>query len=266
MNVTKHVLNTYLQNRALGVSTGHVYEVKRFLFKFLSATNWRVDFNSTLDYLNNIRVNKSQAYYSKQTFQIIKFLNYLDLPWAKKIERPQPVHYQPIKVSDEQVKDAIAYFKGDNQTIALIHLGCDSGLRAEELYQLKIENIDLGNRTVYVKHDPKNGQSTKTGVSRQSFFTGKTAKLLTIYFESFNKQNRKRHLFNKITMERKFRQSPIRCKMTRHVFSSRWERALGPSGAKAVLMGHSNKTVDCSHYLSLTTEELHNIYDQVIKW
>ena len=258
------MLNTYLQNRALGVSTGHVYEVKRFLFKFLSATNWRVDFNSTLDYLNNIRVNKSQAYYSKQTFQIIKFLNYLDLPWAKKIERPQPVHYTPIRVSDEQVNEAIAQSKGDLQMIALIKLGCDSGLRAEELYQLKIENIDLGNRTVYVKHDPKNGQSTKTGVSRQSFFTGKTAKLLNIYFELFNKQNRKKHLFNKITMERKFKQSPIRVKMLRKVFSTRWERNLGPSGAKAVLMGHSNKTVDTSHYMNLDNIELKDVYDRVM--
>ena len=113
----KHVLNTYMANRSLSVSPGHAYEVKRFLYKFLCAVNWRVEFSSTLEYLNGIKLNKSPAYYNKQFFQIVKFLIYLDLPWAKKIEHPQTVQYTPMRVPEGQVSDALATFKGDLQIL-----------------------------------------------------------------------------------------------------------------------------------------------------
>ena len=260
------MLNTYMANRSLSVSPGHAYEVKRFLYKFLCAVNWRVEFSSTLEYLNGIKLNKSPAYYNKQFFQIVKFLTYLDLPWAKKIEHPQTVQYTPMRVPEGQVSDALATFKGDLQMTALIHLGCDSGLRAEELYQLRIEDIDLIKRTIYVRHDPTNGQTTKTGIGRVSFFTNKTASILHKYIIEFNGQNQKKHLWNKITMERKFRQSPIRLKLLRKVFSSRWDRKGGQTSIKKILMGHSLRgDVDLIHYNYQSEEDLKRIYDKVMK-
>lgn len=194
----------------------------------------------------------------------MKFLVYLDLPWAKKIEHPQTVHYTPVRVPEDHLFSTAAIFKSDLQMTSLIHLGCDSGLRAEELYQLRLEDIDLENRIVYVRCDENHTVKNK-GSIRISFFTNRTARILQKYFTEFKRQNRKRNLWNEITIEKKFRQAPIRCKLLRKVFSSRWEKNLGPSGAKAALMGHANKTVDTSHYLSLSDNELREIYDRVMK-
>ncbi len=77
----------------------------------------------------------------------------------------------------------IQYFK---QIQTLVLLGSSSGMRAEELYQLNQDDIDLDNRIVHINHNPLNGQTTKTQRSRVSFFTEGTKQALSEYLDFFN--------------------------------------------------------------------------------
>jgi integrase len=55
-------------------------------------------------------------------------------------------------------------------------------MRAEELYQLELKDIDLQKRTVKISHNPSSGQTTKTGKSRISFFNKEAWYALQDYF------------------------------------------------------------------------------------
>ena len=71
------------------------------------------------------------------------------------------------------MKDALSFFENHEyfkQIKAIVLLGCSSGMRVEELYQLTLEDIDIPNRDVRINHNPDTGQSTKTKRSRISFF------------------------------------------------------------------------------------------------
>ena len=69
-------------------------------------------------------------------------------------------------------------------------------MRAEELYQLKSDDIDLEKRIIYINHNQSNGQSTKTKQSRVSFFSMDTQKILKDYVEYFNNGNSLTKLFS----------------------------------------------------------------------
>jgi len=78
------------------------------------------------------------------------------------------------------------YFK---QIKAIINLGIYSGLRAEELYQLRLDNFDSDNCIVLVNHNPNLGQSTKNKKSRVSFYNSKTRDILKDTLTGFRAQN-----------------------------------------------------------------------------
>ena len=146
----------------------------------------------------------------------------------------------------------------------MISLGCDSGMRAQEIYQLEQDDIDLSNRTVYIKHEPWNGKTTKTGQSRVSFFTERTAQIIREYLTYFNNGSTLKSLFSKTHVERAMSKAPIRCKDLRKYFSSEWERRNGNHQVKERLMGHSLKSVDARHYSYLDDQELKKVYSIVM--
>jgi len=148
---------------------------------------------------------------------------------------------------------------------AIIYLGISSGLRAEELYQLTPNDIDIHNRIIHVNHDPNNGQSTKTKRSRVSFYTEETKDILDEYLTHFNNNKNLKKLFYQSRMERLFRNTPIRVKHLRKYFSQEWDRRGGPTSIKKILMGHSLKgDVDLMHYNSQSPEDLKSIYNKVM--
>jgi integrase/recombinase XerD len=73
-------------------------------------------------------------------------------------------------------------------------------------------------------------------------------------------------LFPQRTIERAFKDSPIRVKDLRKAFSQEWTRRHGDTGVKKILMGHSLKgDVDLMHYNYQSEEDLKAIYDKVMK-
>lgn len=90
------------------------------------------------------------------------------------------------------------------QIKALILLGATSGLRAEEIYQLKPEDINLEERMVQVVHNLSNNQSTKTGKSRISFFTDITKEAIQKYFDYYDTECNYSRLFPQTAISRLF--------------------------------------------------------------
>lgn len=78
-------------------------------------------------------------------------------------------------------------------------------MRAEELYQLTLDDINLDTRTMMINHNPNNGQSTKTKRSSVSFSTDDAKQALTEYFEFYQHYNDLKCLFSQSYIERLFR-------------------------------------------------------------
>jgi integrase/recombinase XerD len=138
-------------------------------------------------------------------------------------------------------------------------------MRAEELYQLTPQDIDLVNREVRINHNPDNGQTTKTQRSRISFFSLEAKEALTEYLEYFNNGSRLKILFCQSHLSRMFKESPVKIKDFRKYFSQEWDRRGGPTSIKKILMGHSLRgDVDLSHYNYQSEEDLREIYEKIM--
>jgi integrase/recombinase XerD len=192
----------------------------------------------------------------------------LGVDWANEITLPKDPTVKIKRIDSSDITTTINLFKKSThflQLKALIMLGITSGLRAEELYQLNPEDIDLNKRIVRVNHNPQNGQTTKTKYSRISFFTKETQSILEKYFPYYNNDSEYSRLFAQTTITRLFSSAPIRVKHLRKYFSQEWDRRGGPTSIKKILMGHSLKgDVDLQHYNAQSEEDLKRIYDNVM--
>ena len=196
-------------------------------------------------------------------------MQYLDIDYLDKIKIISEPISTPKRVTKEEIKETIKYFKGNKnykQIKALVLLGANSGLRAQELYQLQQGDIDIEARTVYINHNRDKGQSTKTGRSRISFFTEHARVALNEYISEFCNGFRLEHLFGKYHLEQLFKDAPIRVKDLRKAFSQEWTKKGGNYAVKEILMGHSiKKSVDLQYYTILTNEELKRVYDKIMR-
>jgi integrase/recombinase XerD len=130
-------------------------------------------------------------------------------------------------------------------------------MRAEEFYQLRIADIDIDNRIVFINQDLSNGQNTKTKQSRISFFTNETKLELEEYITYFQNNIGLKKLFSQSHISRLFKDAPIKVKDLRKYFSQVWDRRGAPTSIKKILMRHSLKgDVDLMHYNAQSTEDL----------
>ena len=251
-----------------GISKQWEYQCTQWLKDYLSYVDWKINEIKTLEYFQHLKNTESLVYYKKKVYQIRKFLDYLKVEWASSIKLPADPEYHPKRVSQDTIQQTLSYYEGHQffkQIKAIILLGCSSGLRAEELYQLTPNDIDLENRIVRVNHNPMNGQTTKTQRSRVSFFNRTAQEVLVVYLENFRNGDGLKTLFCQSHLTRIFRDSPIKIKDFRKYFSQEWDRRGGPTSIKKILMGHSTRSdVDLSHYNCQSEEDLKKIYDKVM--
>ena len=246
--------------RLAGVSEKHIKEVNRFLIRYLRHVKNQIEKSVSIRYFNTLKDRYSTSSYRKEVYQILKFLRYLKCDWIDEIKLPPKPTYYPKYISKESIDATLGHFKNDNYYTrfkSLILLGLDSGMRAEELYQLTNEDINLNDRIVHINHNPNNDQSTKTKMSRISFFTEGTNQALIEYFEFFNNNKTLTTLFPQSWIERQFRDTPIRVKHLRKYFSQEWDRRGDPTPIKKILMGLSLRNdVDLMHYNAQSEEDL----------
>jgi len=256
----------YLSLRSIeGISKSWLSQIKLYLGYFLKFVDWKIDEDKTIQYCKHLSDNYSTTYYRKQIFQVRRFLDYLKVEWAKEIRLPPEPCYTPKRITKEDILTTLSYFENHEyylQIRALILLGTTSGMRAEELYQLAPDDIDLENRTVSINHNPSKGQTTKTGKSRVSFFNKETLQALNEYFDYFNNGSELKNLFTQSHITRIFKDSDVKVKDLRKFFSQEWDRKGGSTGIKKILMGHSGD-VDLYHYNAQNEEDLKKMYDKV---
>lgn len=239
-----------------------------WLRQYLNFVGWKVNETMTLEYLKKIKQESSVTYYRKKVLQIRRFLEYKKVSWARSLSIPREPEHLPPRIVSGVVPEVLKryedhqYFK---QIKAIVLLGSTSGLRAEEIYQLYLEDIDIEHRTVRVNHNPSKGQTTKTQRSRISFFTTETQQALRDYLEFYNNGSGLTRLFGTNHMVDIFYNSPIKVKDFRKLFSQEWDRRGGPTSIKKILMGHSLRgDVDLMHYNAQSPEDLKSIYDKVM--
>ena len=229
---------------------------------------WEINEVKTLEYIKNLQNHYSNCGFRKMVYQIRKFLQHLKIDFADSIQPPKEQEYTPVRITSEDIKKTLDYFKEHERELqinALIHLGKDSFARAEELYQLEPQDIDLNERKIKIIHNPEIGRHTKNKKNRVSFFTEKTAQILKKYLNFYNNGCDYPKLFNERALQDAFRNAPIRVKHLRKYASSEWSRKGGSSSVKKILMGHSTRNdVDLQHYCNLTESELRNVYDKVM--
>jgi len=198
---------------------------------------------------------------------IKKFLLHLGVDWANEVVLPKDPVNSIKHIDTRDIVHAINSFNNSKHSLqlkALILLGATSGLRAEELYQLQPSDIDLGNRTLHVNHNPKNGQSTKTGKSRISYFNSEAQQIYSEYIEYFEKETTFKQLFSQTHITHLFRDCSLKVKDLRKYFSQEWDRRGGPTSIKKIIMGHSLRgDTDLMHYNCQSEEDLKQIYDKV---
>jgi len=269
LNVNKEKLDEFIGLCKIGgLSAEWSYVVEHFITTYLNELNWSIDKKKTIEYLTTINTKHSTSYYRKITYQIRKFLTYLKIDWANDIHPPSEPIYLPKRITKENIQNTLTYFNDNSyykQIKALILSGCSSGIRAEEIYQLTIDDIDLNNRIVHINHNPKNGQSTKTKISRISFFNKDAKDALYEYLTYFYNDGQLKQLFSQSHITRIFRDAPIKVKDLRKYFSQEWDIRGGPTSIKKILMGHSLKgDVDLMHYNYQSEGDLKRIYDKIM--
>ena len=262
-------LDKYLSFRAInGICEEWLYSIKNWLEEYLNYVNGTITVDKTLEHIKDLKSRCSQSYYRKRVYQIRKYLTYLGIEWAKDISPPPEPFYYAKRVSKDDINQTLIYFKSHKYFIqfkALILLGATSGLRAEELYQLTRNDIDLENKIIHINHNPSNGQTTKTRRSRISFFSEEAKQAILDYLHLFHEDKRLKCLFSQSHIKRMFRDAPIRVKDFRKFFSQEWDRQGGPTSIKKILMGHSLRgDVDLMHYNYQSEEDLKKIYDKVM--
>jgi len=251
-----------------GVTLKHRKEVERALKNYTKYILFTIDKQKSLTYFKNLKENYSVKYYKKQLYSIKKFLLHLGVDWANEIALPKDPVVKIKRIDKNEIISTINSFKKSKHCLqleSLILLGSSSGLRAEELYQLKPEDIDLKNRIVRVNHNPQQGQTTKTQCSRVSYFNKEASGVLEEYLSYYNNGCNYSQLFPQTMLTRLFNKAPIRVKHLRKYFSQEWDRRGGPTSIKKILMGHSLKgDVDLMHYNAQSEEDLKRIYDKVM--
>jgi integrase/recombinase XerD len=259
----------YLVRRDIeGLSAQWQYQCTQWLKDYLNTVKWEINEDKTLAYIQKLKNETALIYYKKKVYQIRKFLEYLKVDWTSTIKLPADPEYTPKRVSVYDIQQVLLHYENHQffkQIKAIILLGCSSGMRAEELYHLTPNDINLDQRIVHINHNPLNGQTTKTQRSRISFFNVDTQTALSEYLDYFNNGNQLKVIFCQSHLIRTFKDSPVKIKDLRKFFSQEWDRRGGPTSIKKILMGHSLKgDVDLMHYNCQSEKDLKNIYDKVM--
>jgi len=266
---TREKLIEFLKLRKIeGNSKLWLYQIEIFLEKYLDYVKWKINKETTLEYISMLQEKYSIAFYKKNVYQIKLFLAYLGTEWQSLIKLPNDPEYVPKRVALEDIRNTLTHFEKHQyyrQIKAIVLLGTTSGMRAEELYQLQPQDIDIEKQMVKINHNPNIGQTTKTQRSRISFFNQDAKKSLSEYLEYFNNGNGLGVLFGHSHLSHLFRDSPVKIKDFRKFFSQEWDRRGGPTSIKKILMGHSVKSdVDLQFYNFQSEDDLKKIYDRVM--
>ncbi len=257
------------------ISEDEKQRYKTVVLKFLDELSYNLEDKSIINYINRLKSQLAPGTARKHVLRIRAFLRFIDHPLANQIELPKvPKKRRKLVIKVEHIRNLLREIDerlSDPYRLKLksaVLLSATSGLRAEELYKLRLEDIDLENRTIFVR-----AEIAKDYEDRVTFFSKEAQTVLDEYLNAFKPSN---PLFSKKSILHQFSKLDTRLKIKhmRKFFSQQSDRLGMPTAIKKMLMGHvvsneefvfSTSDVDLSHYDFQDEEELKKIYDKYWK-
>jgi len=261
----KHIYNFLKSIKLSNITVKEMKAIESRLMQFLEACSYRINDDRIIIYINELKTRYSPVTVRKHIITIKRFLKFVEYPTADQIKIPKIPRRRKIVIKVKDVRELLK--KADLKTKAAILLCATSGLRAQELYKLTLDDIDIENRTIYVR-----AEITKDYEDRITFFSEEAREALLEYLNNCKRQSR--YLFPEGTMLKKMRKisSKWRIKHMRKFFSQQSDRLGMPTAIKKILMGHvvgdeefvipRGSDIDLSHYDFQDEEELKKIYDK----
>ena len=96
INVTESIFKQYLDILEInGICHSWRYSVDKCILQpYIQYLHWHITIKDTLEYLKVFKHKHSLSYYRKHVYQIRKFLEYLGIEWANKLNPPPEPQYQ----------------------------------------------------------------------------------------------------------------------------------------------------------------------------
>lgn len=238
------------------------------------AVNYECNFEEVVEFLERMKMKYSFSGYHKYVLDVRRLLLSVNAPFAQKIKLPRTPKRRKIVIKRQMVQEIIEnirkYEKNEERklrVIAMFTIAATSGIRAEELYSLTLDDLDIKKRIIYISFGKTAGsdKSVKDYEERVTFFNQEAKRALKEYLKIYKGDST---LFSFDSLKRMFTTYPqigdLRIKHMRKFFSQEWDRLGGPTSVKKMLMGHSvSRDVDLSYYDFQDPEDLREIYDKV---
>jgi len=203
-----------------------------FLTRFFEGTSYQLKDSDIIIYINQLKEEFALKTVRNHLICIRRFLSFIDHPIAEHIRLPKIPKRRKTIVKVNHIRELLENVEGLRDKFKLrlkaaILLSATSGLRAEELYKLKLNDIDLENRTVYVK-----AEIAKDFEDRVTFFSLEAQRALQEYINIVNTS----HIFPKKSVNYHLQKlnSPLRLKHMRKFFSQQSDRLGMPTAAKKI--------------------------------
>jgi integrase/recombinase XerD len=256
-----------------GASDKHIRLTKNRLVKFSEEMCYSCNLNDIIIYINKLKKKYSAKTLRKYVIDIRRLIRLIRPDLAEIIKLPKVPKRREIVIRIMDIQRLLHQaeqlkFRSERLRLrAAILLAATSGIRAEELYKLTLDNIDLENRTVYLR-----AEQTKDFEDRITFFSEEARDALIEYLNSVELKTER--LFAECTVQKDFRKldvevdfnQKLRLKHMRKFFSQQSDRLGMPTSVKKLLMGHSTASdVDLLHYDFQGEEDLKKIYDKYWK-
>ncbi|RLI75485.1 site-specific integrase, partial [Archaeoglobales archaeon] len=213
------------------VSNTEIQKNMSRLKRFLEATSYRINDDRIIIYINELKKIYRPKTVRHHLTTIKRFLRFVRYPSAESIKPPKVPKRRKIVVKPDHIRKILE--KADLQTKTAILVSATSGIRAEELYKLTIEDIDIEGRIIYVR-----AEIAKDYEDRVTFFSVEAQRALEEYL-SIRRSN-SIYLFPEGTIRKKIRKysKNLRIKHMRKFFSQQSDRLGMPTAIKKILMGH----------------------------
>ena len=244
------------------ISDQELKAYKSDILTFLEACSYRLNDDRIIIYINKLKEDYEPKTVRNKLIRIRKFLKFINHPLANDIQVPKLPKRRKNVIKIEHIRNLLNEVEKlrepyKSKLRCAILLTATSGLRAEELYKLRLKDIDVENRIIHVR-----AEIAKDFEDRITFFSEEAKEALTEYLNFVEDQY---CLFSKKSLNYHLSKlnTSLRIKHMRKFFSQQSDRLGMPTAVKKILMGHSLRgDVDLSYYDFQDEDDLKKIYDR----
>ncbi|MBO8180664.1 MAG: tyrosine-type recombinase/integrase [Archaeoglobus sp.] len=244
------------------ISDQEITAYKSAIQSFLEACSYRLTDDRIIIYINRLKEEFEPKTVRNKLIKIRRFLKFINHPLADDVKLPKIPkrrknvikvgHIRNLLNKAEELREPYR-----SRLKCAVLLSATSGLRAEELYKLRLNDIDVEDRVIRVR-----AEIAKDFEDRVTFFSEEAKEALIYYLEITGGRD---YLFSKKSLNYHLAKlsDSLRMKHMRKFFSQQSDRLGMPTAVKKILMGHSLRgDVDLSHYDFQDEEELKEVYDR----